>query len=105
MAAAQEAPEFVAGFISQTDIVPSGSDFAAFTPGVGLPPEEQEMAGQNGVMGDGKGQVWRTPEVAIREGADVIIVGRGILKAEDRGREAERYRKRGWEAYEKLMKK
>ena len=100
MDAAKQNADFVVGFISQTDIVPAGSDFAAFTPGVGLPPEGQESGKE---MGDGKGQVWRTPEVAIGEGADVIIVGRGVLKAEDRRKEAERYRKRGWEAYEKSI--
>jgi uridine monophosphate synthetase len=36
----------------------------------------------------------------LRDGADVIIVGRGILEANDRKAEAERYRHEAWSAYE-----
>ncbi len=38
-----------------------------------------------------------------KEGADVVIVGRGILGARDRRREAERYRKEAWGAYERRI--
>jgi len=49
---------------------------------------------------DGLGQQYITPELAILErGADVIIVGRGIIEAKDPESEAEIYRARGWQAY------
>lgn len=38
-----------------------------------------------------------------KEGADVVIVGRGILGARERGREAERYRREAWAAYERRI--
>ena len=87
-------------------------NFLCLAPGVGMPPaadEEEEAASasvsettrQKGGGGDGMGQRWRDPrEVVGRDGIDVVIVGRGVLGAEDRGKEAERYRRRAWEAYE-----
>lgn len=48
--------------------------------------------------GDGLGQVYKTPESAIGQGADVIIVGRGILHASDPVAEADLYRKRTFSA-------
>ena len=68
-------------------------------PGVNLPPAVEE--GAERVEGDGKGQVWRDPEVVVGgDGVDVVIVGRGILGAGDRRGEAERYRRAAWKAYE-----
>ncbi|TSR51438.1 Uridine 5'-monophosphate synthase [Bagarius yarrelli] len=50
--------------------------------------------------GDDLGQQYTTPEQVIgSKGSDVIIVGRGILSASDRLKEAEKYRKAGWDAY------
>lgn len=50
------------------------------------------------------GQTWRSPrEVVVKNGADVIIVGRGVLGAKDRKAEAGRYRKAAWEAYEQRI--
>ena len=49
---------------------------------------------------DNLGQQYNTPRHAILDqGVDIIIVGRGILNADDRGAEAKRYRKEGWAAY------
>ncbi|KAI9725875.1 MAG: orotidine 5'-phosphate decarboxylase [Chrysothrix sp. TS-e1954] len=48
---------------------------------------------------DGKGQQYNTPRHALSMGSDVIIVGRGIIAADDRGLAAERYRNEGWSAY------
>lgn len=101
--AARENKEFVLGYVAQRSLNTSAGDaFVSFTPGVGLPAEGQtEDEKRNG---DGKGQVWRSPrEVVGRDGADVIIVGRGILGAEDRAGEAERYRRVAWEAYEERI--
>ena len=85
------------GFIAQQSLNQEPNDaFLTFAPGISLPKE-----GDEAVMGDGKGQQYRGPEQVIgRDGADVVIVGRGILGAADRGREAERYRKAAWGAYE-----
>ena len=93
--------DFVVGFISQRSLNGGtaenrGDNFLSFTPGVNLPSE-----GGQAMTGDGQGQQYRTPKVVLgREGVDVVIVGRGILGAKDRRREAERYRAECWRAYE-----
>jgi len=98
--AARVNKDFVVGFVSQRSLNSEADDsFLNFAPGVSLPIEGE--AETNGVRGDGKGQQWRGPsEVIGKAGIDVCIVGRGILGAVDRSREAERYRKAAWEAYE-----
>lgn len=98
--AARANKEFVVGYICQENLNTQRDDrgLLNFTPGVGMP-----KAGGQG--GDGKGQIWRTPDVVVRQqSVDVVIVGRGILGAEDRGREAERYRRAAWRAYEERIK-
>lgn len=96
---ARENNDFVMGFISQETLNREEDDqFVSMTPGCQLPPAEDENAE---VKGDGKGQQYNTPQKIIGEmGNDIIIVGRGIIKAADPIKEAERYRKKGWEAYE-----
>jgi len=92
---AKENPDFVVGFIGSSDRPEilqkiremAGGDFIILTPGIKL------AAG-----GDDLGQTYNTPEKAIQAGADVIIVGRGIITAEDSAAEAERYRVAGWNA-------
>ncbi|MFH1546526.1 MAG: orotidine-5'-phosphate decarboxylase [Patescibacteria group bacterium] len=87
--------DFVVGFIGSSDKPEvlrkirqaAGEDFMIFTPGIKL------AAG-----GDDLGQTYNTPEKAIQNGVDVIIVGRGIIAAEDSLLEAEKYRAAGWEA-------
>lgn len=100
--AARKHRDFVLGFIAQRSLNSEENDgFLTLTPGVNLPPE--------GVRGDwsisdGQGQQYRTPkEVVGKDGADIVIVGRGILNAKDRGKEAERYRKEAWSAYEERI--
>lgn len=95
--AARSNRDFVLGFVAQRSLSQEADDaFLTFAPGVSLPKEGDEL-----VKGDGKGQQYRGPEQVVgRDGVDVVIVGRGILGASDRGREAERYRKAAWEAYE-----
>ena len=104
VAAAREYPDFVCGYVCQENLNSRPEDcFVSFTPGVGMPKEGEQGQGK---MSDGKGQVWRTPELVVgKEGVDVIIVGRGILGAEDRGKEAERYRSAAWKAYEGRIRK
>lgn len=103
LSAARAHPDFVLGFICQHSLNQKPTDaFLNITPGVSLPPEGEEDNESN--KGDGLGQRWRTPaEVVGKEGADVVIVGRGILGASDRRREAERYRKEAWGAYERRI--
>lgn len=85
---AEEYPDFVFGFITQ-HALSSDPNWINFTPGVKL-----------GSSGDNLGQQYVTPENAILEnGTDIIIVGRGIIAAEDPQKEARRYRDAGWSAY------
>lgn len=99
---ARQHKDFVMGFIAQRSLNEKASDnFLTMTPGVSLPPPGKE----NEKMGDGLGQQYNTPrKVVLENGSDVIIVGRGILKAEDRAAEAERYRMEAWAAYEKRIR-
>lgn len=85
-------PEFVFGFITQHALSPN-PQWLYFTPGVKLTAES-----------DGLGQQYVTPERAILEhGSDVIIVGRGIIKANDPVATAHDYRQQAWHAYEKRI--
>ncbi|KAK2849641.1 hypothetical protein Q7C36_008424 [Tachysurus vachellii] len=85
---ADDHPDFVFGFISGSK-VSDKLEHVHMTPGVQL---------QSG--GDDLGQQYTTPDHVIGfKGSDVIIVGRGILLASNRRKEAEKYRKAGWEAY------
>ncbi|KAK4545205.1 hypothetical protein LTR36_003384 [Oleoguttula mirabilis] len=86
---------FVMGFIAQKSLNAEKDDnFITLTPGVQL------TAG-----GDALGQQYNTPQKVIGEGgSDIIIVGRGILKADDRRRAALEYRRQGWAAYEERLR-
>ncbi|KAI1328050.1 Orotidine 5'-phosphate decarboxylase domain-containing protein [Xylariaceae sp. FL0255] len=97
--AAREHPEFVMGFISQETLNTEPEDnFISMTPGVQLPPDGDEENATVG--GDGMGQQYNTPTKVIGQaGSDIIIVGRGILKAGAPRTEAEKYRRRAWKAY------
>ncbi|KAJ9664078.1 orotidine 5'-phosphate decarboxylase [Coniosporium apollinis] len=99
VAIAREHRDFVMGFIAQRALNgEEGDNFVTMTPGVQLPKEGQEAGGK---MGDDLGQQYNTPTKMVGEmGCDVVIVGRGILAANDRAREAERYRAEAWRAYE-----
>lgn len=94
---------FVMGFIAQRSLNSEPEDnFITMTPGCQLPPPGQE--GQK--LGDGLGQQYNTPRKLIFEqGCDIIIVGRGIVRAQDRRSEAERYKKAAWAAYEERIGK
>jgi uridine monophosphate synthetase len=92
---ARKNKNFVIGYIAQQSLNSEKDDnFITMTPGVQL------SAG-----GDGLGQQYNTPRKVIGDGgSDIIIVGRGILQAEDRRRAALEYRKQGWIAYEERVR-
>lgn len=93
---ARKNTDFVMGFIAQeTQNTEADDQFMTMTPGCQLPSGEEKSAG-----GDGLGQQYNTPQKLIGEkSVDIIIVGRGIIGAADPVVEAERYRRKGWEAY------
>ncbi|EOA85298.1 uncharacterized protein SETTUDRAFT_163968 [Exserohilum turcica Et28A] len=95
--------DFVMGFIAQRSLNTEPDDnFITMTPGCQLPPPGQE--GKK--LGDGLGQQYNTPrKLILDQGCDVIIVGRGIVRAHDRKSEAERYRQAAWAAYEERVQK
>lgn len=97
---ARKHKDFVMGFIAQKSLNTDPADqFFTMTPGCQLP-----LDGETEVHGDGKGQQYSTPANLIAHlGTDIIIVGRGIIKAIDPIFEAERYRVKGWEAYEERV--
>ncbi len=85
---AQLYPDYVMGFITQHALADE-AQWINLTPGIKL---------KSGV--DALGQQYNTPERAILEnGTDVIIVGRGIISAENPLAEAVKYRTHGWAAY------
>ncbi|KAF2756814.1 Orotidine 5'-phosphate decarboxylase [Pseudovirgaria hyperparasitica] len=97
---AREHRDFVIGFIAQRSLnVEPGDNFLTMTPGVQLPAEDAMDTNQK--LGDQQGQQYNSPrKIVYEQGCDIVIVGRGILKAADRSHEAERYRREAWDAYE-----
>ncbi|KAL5116130.1 orotidine 5'-phosphate decarboxylase [Pleosporales sp. CAS-2024a] len=93
--------EFVMGFIAQRNLNTEPDDnFITMTPGCQLPP----LGHEDQKMGDDLGQQYNTPHKLIfDQGCDIIIVGRGIVRAPDRKAEAERYKRAAWTAYEKRI--
>jgi len=90
-AMAAELSDSVTGFIARGAFLGS-ENFLVMTPGVKL------EAGT-----DNKGQQYLTPATAIAGGSDIIIVGRGIISANDPVATALEYKNAGWRAYQNLL--
>lgn len=76
-------PKFILGLIAQQCLSPK---LATFSPGVHV-----------NQTGDQQGQQYRTPRQAIeRDGADVVIVGRGIINSDNQSKTAAIYQSRTW---------
>jgi uridine monophosphate synthetase len=85
---AEQFSDFVIGFIAQHKLS-ENPNWIYFTPGI-------QFAGKN----DGLLQQYISPDQAITQnGTDIIIVGRGIIQANDPLSEAKKYREAGWKAY------
>lgn len=81
--------DFVAGIVCQNSGVVKNIGLLQLTPGC-----------QIGTVSDGLGQQYNTPEYVIKEkGADIAVVGRGILAAKDVRSAAILYQNRLWAAY------
>lgn len=98
--AAREHKQFVMGYVAQECLNSEPDDnFIHTTPGCKLPPAGEEDKDQ--LEGDGLGQQYNTPAKLIGiKGTDIVIVGRGIIGADEPQSEAERYRKSAWKAYQ-----
>lgn len=84
---AKEHADFVVGVIAQRRLS-SDPTLLHFTPGI-----------QCAATSDGLGQTYRTPQAAIEAGSDILIIGRGIARAEDPAAQAAFYREQSWKAY------
>lgn len=94
MKMALEYPALVAGVVSQNKDLLSLPGLIQLTPGV-------QLVASN----DALGQNYNSPEeVVINKGADIAVVGRGIIKSSDPAKEAKIYRDRLWDAYLKRIK-
>lgn len=90
---AENHKDFVIGFICQSRLT-GDPNFIHMTPGVKLSSGD-----------DALGQQYSTPEDAvINKGADVIIVGRGIIQATDPVSTAKQYQQAGYNAYLQTLK-
>ncbi|MES2345606.1 MAG: orotidine-5'-phosphate decarboxylase [Chlamydiota bacterium] len=79
--------DFVIGFISLGKIT-EDPRFIHMTPGIQL------ISGK-----DTLGQQYQTPQMAVDQGTDIIIVGRDICNAQDPYTQAKLYKKEAWNAY------
>lgn len=88
VALAQNHPEVVGGFIGQSSS--PDTNMLCVMPGV-----------NRVVKQDQADQRYKTPQQAIEDGADIIIVGRGITASHNPRTEAEIYRRLAWQKYQK----
>lgn len=105
VAMARQQLDFVMGFIALNPLNSEpDDDFVVMTPGCALSPEES-LDGSEFAGGDPLGQQYVTPQVLMRRGCDIIIVGLGICNAADPAAKAEQYRQVAWKAYQERLGK
>jgi len=84
--------DFVFGYISQSCVDPDPG-MLHLTPGVRLD-----------AVGDNLGQQYRTPQQAIiKDGCDIVIVGRGIISHINPLAITKKYRRYAWQAYQECV--
>ncbi len=82
--------EYFSGIVAQNDLLGQEAGLLQFTPGINLT-----------AKGDKHGQTYNSPDKAFKTKAtDLLIVGRGIYKAENPIAAAQQYQKEGWTAYQ-----
>ncbi|XP_034830936.1 uridine 5'-monophosphate synthase [Maniola hyperantus] len=86
-------PELITGFVCQNRTTFKDPGLIQLTPGVQLESSKDEL-----------GQVYNTPEkVVLENGADVIVVGRGIVAAKNPELQAVVYKDTLWKCYIKRI--
>lgn len=86
---AEKYPDLVAGFVCQNKNIFSDPGLLQLTPGVQLESST-----------DGLGQIYNTPEtIMLEKGADIAIVGRGIIAAKNPELQAKLYKDTLWQYY------
>ena len=89
---AEQHDDFVIGFIAQQALIDS-PNWLTLTPGIHLSATQDNLS-----------QQYRTPQQAIADGSDVVIVGRAIIQDVKPQQAAQQYRTAAWEAYEQRLK-
>ena len=81
------------GFVGQSPLDEDSASWIQFTPGVNAT-----------AKGDDKGQQYCSPtEAVVAKGADIIIVGRGLILSADVVATARAYRQEGWSALQQRI--
>ncbi|XP_038211983.1 uridine 5'-monophosphate synthase [Zerene cesonia] len=90
---AEKYPELITGFVCQKKDTFKNPGLIQLTPGVKLESSKDDL-----------GQVYNTPEKVILEnGADIIVVGRGIVAAKNAEAQAVIYKDALWRCYTKRI--
>lgn len=84
--------DLIAGYVCQKNIY-TDPGLIQLTPGVQLLKST-----------DGLGQQYNLPQDVVNSGADLVVVGRGVTKAENKLEAVLEYKKVLWEAYENRVK-
>lgn len=86
---ASKYPELITGFVCQNKDIFKDPGLIQLTPGVKLESSKDDL-----------GQIYNTPEkVIVENGADVVVVGRGIVAANNPVSEAVLYKETLWRCY------
>lgn len=83
---ANKYPEFVSGWITNNRLT-DNPNHVHFTTGIKM-----------GDLNDALGQQYKTPQQAMSQGSDILIVGRGIIHASNPAETAKLYRDIAWES-------